>query len=139
MESVLYRRWQAAHQDAGERLAAWDPATQPVPEGLADAVAFHRTVEERLFFPRLARYFVGGGPIPLMTAAHGRLAEGPNGDAAAWRDAFLLHLRQEDLVLLPIARLRFTSREWTALDAEAESVWPPGAYGERRGEGGEGI
>ena len=139
MEPVLYRRWQAVHQDAAQRLAAWDPATEPVPERLADAVAFHRTVEERLFFPRLARYFVGGGPIPLMTAAHGRLAAGPNGDAAAWRDAFLLHLRQEDLVLLTIARLRFTSREWAALDAEAESVWPSGAYGERRGDGGEGI
>ena len=135
MEPELYRRWEKVHRDAAQRLAAWDPAADPVPEDLAHAVAFHRTVEERLFFPRLARYFVGGGPIPLMTAAHGRLAEGPQGRAAAWRDAFLLHLRQEDLVLLPIARLRFTSREWAALAAEAESLWPPGAYCEQRDSG----
>ena len=132
METALYRRWLAAHEDAAQRLAGWNPAEEPVPEGLVDAVGFHRAVEERLFFPRLARYFVGGGPIPLMTAAHRDLAEGPREDAAAWRDAFLLHLRQEDLVLLPIARLRFTSREWAALDEQAQALWPPGAYGKRR-------
>lgn len=124
METPLYRRWQAAHDRAAKCLADWDPQAEDVPAELTEALAFHRTVEERLFFPRLARYFVGGGPIPLMEAAHRDLSLGPRGDARAWRDAFLLHLRQEDLVLLPISRLRFTSREWAALEEEAAALWP---------------
>ncbi len=126
METPLYRRWQAAHAAAAECLTAWRPEVEGMPAELSEALAFHRTVEERLFFPRLARYFVGGGPIPLMEAAHAKLSQGPGRDPDAWRDAFLLHLRQEDLVLLPIARLRFTSREWAALDEEAAVLWPSG-------------
>lgn len=129
METALYRRWEEAHAQARAALEAWDPEAEPVPPPLVRAVAFHRQVEEALFFPRLARFFVGGGPIPLLVGDHARLADTlatgwTPAQAAEWRAAFRLHLRKEDLVLLPIARIRFTSREWEALSRDAADLWP---------------
>jgi hypothetical protein len=131
METDLYRRWQDAHRAAEAALDAWDPEREPVPEALVEAVSFHQRVEEPLFFPRLGRYFVGGGPIPLFSRDHQALVEAAAGhldpDARVrWRDRFRLHLRKEDLVLLPIARLRFNSREWAQLDEAARDLWPDG-------------
>jgi hypothetical protein len=129
METALYRRWEQAHVDAKAVLDAWNPETEPLPPPLVAAVAFHRQVEEPLFFPRLARFFVGGGPIPLLVGDHARLADALTAawtpeQAAEWRASFRLHLRKEDLVLLPIARIRFTSREWEALSQRAAELWP---------------
>jgi hemerythrin-like domain-containing protein len=146
VETPLWQRWRdvhRAHAALAERLAAeeepeawtgagWDALVRE----MADAIDFHRRFEETVFFPRLARYFVGGGPVPLAVREHRQWAEAWDeivalvgaGRRDAGRDraralaaAVRLHLRKEDLTLLPVARARLSSRDWQKLQELADT------------------
>jgi hypothetical protein len=120
----LFERWEevlaravAAVGSAGAQLA--DPAARGPVEALFD---FQRQWEEGVLFPRLARYFVGGGPVPVMEAEHRDLERrwaSLDPDDARSREAFAkalrLHVRKESLSLLQVARVRLSRREWEAL------------------------
>lgn len=146
METPLWQRWRDAHRAhvaLVERLAAAvpddfeDAAWETVARDMAAAIDFHRRFEETVFFPHLSRYFVGGGPVPLMVRDHRRWQETWDevvalraaGRTEAGRErtrelveAVRLHLRKEDLTLLPIARARLSSRDWQRLQELADTL-----------------
>jgi hypothetical protein len=146
METPLWQRWRDAHRahvELVERLAT-AAAKDPKPAGwdtltreMEAALDFHRRFEETVFFPRLSRYFVGGGPIPLMIRDHRKWQEAwdeivtlyaAGRTEAGWErvrelaQIVRLHLRKEDLTLLPIARARLSSRDWQHLQELADTL-----------------
>jgi hypothetical protein len=108
---------------AGEGLA--EPSARAAVEAL---LQFQRSWEEQVLYPRLARYFVGGGPVPVMEEEHRDLERRWHSldlfDATNREDfarALRLHVRKESLSLVQVARLRLSRREWEAL-AEAAAA-----------------
>ncbi len=129
-ENVLDRAVTAVGSE-GESLS--DPASRGAVESL---LQFQRQWEEGVLFPRLARYFAGGGPVPVMEAEHRDLerrwaALDPEDDnsRAAFAKALRLHARKESLTLLQVARVRLSRREWEALldTAASRGLLPPEA------------
>jgi len=128
MEHPLTDAWRLCQERAVAALRAWRPdAEEPAPEALETLLAFQRTWEEQVLFPRLARYFVGGGPVPVMTAEHRDLealwaALRVGGDAES-REAgrenltrhLELHCKKESLSLQTVARIRLSRREFEQL------------------------
>lgn len=127
MEHPITDRWQACQAAALAALDRWSPAAAgAVADPVQALLAFQRSWEERVLFPRLARYFVGGGPVPVMTAEHrdleARWAALDLDDAAAvaaFRQSLRLHCRKEELSLQAIARIRLSRRDFEHLQEEA--------------------
>ncbi|MGC8488790.1 MAG: hemerythrin domain-containing protein [Clostridia bacterium] len=120
----IFARWEnvldaavGAIGSTGEGLA--EPTARASVEAL---LHFQRTWEEQVLHPRLARYFVGGGPVPVMEAEHRdlerrwyRLDVSDARNREDFARALRLHVRKESLSLVQVARLRLSRREWEAL------------------------
>jgi hypothetical protein len=128
MEHPLTDAWRLRQEQAMAALRAWRPDLgQSVPEALESLLTFQRTWEEQVLFPRLARYFVGGGPVPVMTAEHRELEAlwgeiqvgGDLGSRETVRENLArrlqLHCKKESLSLQTVARIRLSRREFEQL------------------------
>jgi hypothetical protein len=128
MEHPLTDAWRLRQEQAMAAVCAWRPDLgQSVPEAFESLLTFQRTWEEQVLFPRLARYFVGGGPVPVMTAEHRELealwgeiqANGDLGSRETARDNLAhrlqLHCKKESLSLQTVARIRLSRREFEQL------------------------
>lgn len=143
VETDLWHRWREVHSrqlSALDALCAVVDDQHGIPEEWDRAAAafdavfqHHRRLEEQIFFPSLARYFAGGGPIPVMLGEHARMNEEwqairhSREEASSQVKELLgdfanqvrLHVRKEDLTLLPLARAKLSSRDWQKLEQEA--------------------